>query len=105
MLFGVLLHPLVHLLVLVLHLLHHGFHHLCLMGHHLCKNRVLEKRWRTIAGGAVGMPTVGAFFTVAALTCCTAAIPGVDHLKEEQMEGMEKKKNRCSGTKLYYIGI
>jgi hypothetical protein len=75
------------------------------MGHYLCKRRILGERWWTIAGGAVGKPSVGAFFAVAALTCCTAAIPGVDHLKEEQMEGVEKKKNRCSRTKLYYIGI
>ncbi len=34
-LFGVLHHPLVHLLVLLLHLLHHGCHHLSLMCHHL----------------------------------------------------------------------
>nr|BAD13272.1 hypothetical protein [Oryza sativa Japonica Group]BAD20164.1 hypothetical protein [Oryza sativa Japonica Group] len=36
---------------------------------------------------------------------CTTTVPGVDHLKEEQTEAMEKKKNRCSGTKLYYTGI
>ncbi len=58
-----------------------------------------------MARGAVGMPTVGAFFDVAALTYCTADIPGVDHLEGEQTEGVKKKKNRCSGTKLYYIGI
>ena len=105
LLFGVLQHPLVHLLVLLLHLLHHGHHHLSLMGHHLCKGRVLGERWRTIAGGAVGVSTISAFFTVASVTSCTTTVPGVDHLKEEQTEAMEKKKNRCSGTKLYYIGI
>jgi hypothetical protein len=75
------------------------------MGHHLCKSQVLGERWQTVARGVVGISTVGAFFVVAALTCCMAAIPGVDYLKGEQTEGMEKKKNRCSGTKLYYIGI
>jgi hypothetical protein len=64
------------------------------MSHYLGKSRILGERGRTIAGGAVGMPTVGAFFAVAALTCCTAAIPGVDHLKEEQTEGGGKEEKQ-----------
>jgi hypothetical protein len=73
------------------------------MDHHLCKRRVLWERWRTVARGAVGISTVGALFAVAALTGCAAAIPDDDHL-EGRADG-EKKKNRCSGTKLYYKGI
>ena len=92
-------------MVLLLHLLHHGCHHLGLMGHYLCQRQVFGERWRTIAGGAVGVSTISAFFTVASVTSCTTTVPGVDHLKEEQTEAMEKKKNRCSRTKLYYKGI
>jgi hypothetical protein len=84
MLFGVLLHPLVHLLVLLLHLLHHGCHHLSLMCHYLGQRRILGKWWRTIAGITVGVHTISALFAVAALACRAGAIPGVDHLEEEQ---------------------
>jgi hypothetical protein len=52
---------------------------------------------------AVGMRPISALFAVAALACRAATIPGVDHL-EGKADG-EKKKNRCSETKLYYIGI
>lgn len=103
LLFDVLHHPLVHLLVLLLHLLHHGCHHLSLMRHNLGKGRILGKWWRTIAGITVGVHTINAFFAVAALACRAVASPGVDHL-EGRADG-EKKKNRCSGTKLYYKGI
>src|SRR5512136_1541756 len=92
-----------HLLVLLLHLLHHGCHHLSLMCHNLGKRRILGKWWWTIARITVGVHTISAFFAVAALACCAATSPGVDHL-EGRADG-EKKKNRCSRTKLYYKGI
>jgi hypothetical protein len=73
------------------------------MSHYLSKGQILGEWWRTISGIAVGMHPISAFFAVAALAGCAATIPGVDHLEEEQTG--KKKKNRCSGTKLYYIGI
>ncbi|MCL1462674.1 hypothetical protein M3J57_29495, partial [Klebsiella pneumoniae] len=56
-----------------------------------------------VAGIAVGVHTINAFLAVAALACRAVASPGVDHL-EGRADGA-KKKNRCSGTKLYYKGI
>jgi hypothetical protein len=73
------------------------------MRHNLGKGRILGKWWRTVAGITVGVSTIDAFFAVAALARRAVASPGVDHLEGRADRG--KKKNRCSGTKLYYKGI
>jgi hypothetical protein len=36
--------------------------------------------------------TISAFFAVAALACCTATIPGVDHLEGKADGGKEEKQ-------------